>query len=809
MDTFDHNINNNLDGTGNVSTYVAMASVDQGGDKASSSSYISAYETVVSLKDYLSRPKLLYEGSIDDYVAAPITYQYVYDFLSLPDIFEKLKYFHLVRGNFSVKLVVTAAPYATGVISMSSHFGDVDNYGIDIPYVGLLLNNLRQKTSVDLDLGKDVTTVMNVPLHIREPYINNSNPLVTEYKDQRLSLYTLIPLSNTQQGTTVRLYYKIYISLNEAEICVPTPVVGSYTSELQETKKGAISYPASLVSLAGKAISDVPVIGKFGMATSMAANAVGDIAKLFGFSRPRDLGSMNYPHHLSTAVGEGEIPAKALTLDPMQEVTIDTSLFGESGDNLSYNNTIKRYGLIDWFPWTQSAAIGTRLFTMSVSPTMMYGYNDGTHKYRSPTPLAYASFLFEGWRGSLVYRIVIPANKFVRGKLRLYWSTDLDAAPLSLVTNNSLSVLLDLSSGVDTELTIPYMQDGLVRQLRHWMEPNAPYTTGDVNGYLHALVEEPIIANNPLWQAYVLVFIKAGSDFELLIPTQRHLSNVKYDIPTLPITYITNTFTTFTPPTQGETDIVGYRNWANYTSDRSVNPEMQTQVKLFPGSDSDDKALKIYIGEKVGSLRTVLKRFELSHVYRPGSTTVGNFYTSFFLPYLPIPSSQINDLWTLNATTHIAHLSRMFVGARGTVRWLVDPQYLTGQVAATPNYHTSMVSRGYGNMTDIKYVRADTAGTQANVNWITTYLVDGITKYKNLYEPILAEIPFQNFRWYYPTVKSLATTFYGAYWTMLITSGTGPAANVECSVAAGEDFQFVIYNGPPIIIQYNLAYITI
>jgi hypothetical protein len=80
----------------------------------------------------------------------------------------------------------------------------------------------------------------------------------------------------------------------------------------------------------------------------------------------------------------------------------------------------------------------------------------------------------------------------------------------------------------------------------------------------------------------------------------------------------------------------------------------------------------------------------------------------------------------------------------------------------------------------------------------------GLTSYKPTGEPILVDIPYQNYRWFYPTAKQdfLTTTLqYGAVLFTGLSTSTA-SGNYQLFYSTGEDFQFVLYNGPPIITKY-------
>jgi hypothetical protein len=803
MDTFDNNINTNLDGTKNVSTYVAQAHVEKS-IESTHESFISASETITSLKDYLSRPKLLYDFSFDD-ALPPVSYQYMYDFLRSPDILEKTKYFHLIKGNFSVKVVLTTAPYATGMVTMSRSFNLPSEYSAWPADNDLRRFNLRQKESIDMDLGRNPTMLMKIPFHINTPYVKNDDPHISELQKQLIWLYNLTPLSNSQSGSTVKVYVKIYVSLDDAEVSVPTPVVATYTSEIQATRNGPISFPASLFSMASKAMA--PVFGRYAMATSIASEAVGDIAKLFGFSRPRDLGSMNYPHAPSMAVGEGEIQAKALTLDALQETTISSSMFGEVGDNLSFQNTMYREGIVDTYDWLQTDIAGTQVFSISIAPCICSVFNV-TRDYYVPTPLAYIATLFRGWRGSLKFRIVIPGNSFIRGKLRIYWSSDASVVSLQTVTNNALSVLLDLSTGTEAEITVPYLQHSMFRQMTNFIDPTTtPFSDHNRNGVLVAIVEEPIIANNAIWSATVVLFISAGPDFEVCVPTNVRLPLYSYYTP--PAVADVEDFTRGAFAVLGDTAAENQETaWFFHTSLKEpVNPEMKVSLTLMP-TVSDDRPLAIHIGEKILSLRTVLKRFSMySYVVAPNGSTSGPTIMSFFFPYRPNQHSlNALDQWYNVANTPLAHVMLMFAGIRGSVRYHIQPIMGTN---TQPFDQPVFISRGYGYPSDMRGILMP-AGV--NIGQLPTYFSDGFTWLKSIFEGITFDIPFQAFHWYEETTfKANAAgdgiDEYGAYVSIPTSVGIQPP-NMAASVAIGEDFQCVVYNGPPIVTLYEYPYVN-
>lgn len=804
-DPFTTNEESSNNVTSNIATFIADAGVSSSGGSLTHSSYIASPSmTILSISDYLSRPKLMYSGVITDYISSPAVYDFAYDFLSKPDIRDKLKYIHLLRGTFQVKLIVTSGPYNTGRIGMSSMYGTIGEYGAVVLDTPLLVANLQHKTNTVLDLGSTNSCVLSIPLHQKYPYVQNSDPDIDELKKMKLYLYTVNTIRNSNANSTSTVYWKIYINMVDAETVIPVPFNGDYetTAEVQSASTGVISAPASVVSSIAHSLKDVPVIGPFALATSIGASAISSIARLFGFSRPRDFSKPAYPYSIALGVGIGELHVKPLTLDPKQEVTIDSSMLGESGDSLSYQNTICRKGLVQIFSWDQTDTIGTLLFQLPISPLFSVSDVEGGVEYFAPSPLAYSSQLFTAWRGSIDVHISIPANKFVRGKVRIYWDPKASSSShaLDIVSNNALSVLIDLTQTIDMTITVPWLSNNMYKPLGSFF---SNLTTGASidnrsNGYLNFVVEEPLVTNNSAWNADFIIYFSAGSDFELAYPSIQGIENVTFGLidPSKPPFYqIPAASTTLTVGSDQQPLL---NSWMEYTSaaeSNNVNPSMSTSINLSPG-DTNDKAAIIHMGESIPSLRLLLKRFYPLMNY-PSQTVTTSSFNGPFLPYYPPvplgPNNGTNTLIPPYLNNPITYLSKMFGGMRGSTRYYVNTPY--GATAREVS-----VGRFYG-LFGRYYQVPDTVNTLRILN---EHVPGGLASFKPSGEPILVDIPYQNYHWFYPTTNTeylTSVSQYGA-WLFGGPSSGSSSGNFQLHYSTGEDFQFVIYNGPPIITKF-------
>lgn len=798
-DSFATNDQSN-DVTANVASFIADAGVNSFGGSLVHSSYVtSSVNSVLSISDYLSRPKLMYSGTITDYITTPGIYDFAYDYLNSSDVKEKLKYIHLLRGTFQLKLVVTSGPYNTGRLAMSSMYGTQGEYGalpLDTP---LLVANLQSKTNVMLDLGSTNTATLSIPLHQRFPHVQNSKPDVDELKKMKLYFYTVNTIRNSNALASSIVYWKIYVSFVQADTVIPVPIVGDYepTSEVAQTANGVISAPASVVSSIAHGLKDVPIIGPFALATSIGASAISSIARLFGFSRPRDQSKPMFPHSVNLSSGIGEVRSKNLTIDPKQETTIDNSFLGESGDSLSYQNTICRKGIVNIFSWTQLQTPGTIIKEIPISPMYCPSIVSSTIRYFSPTPLAYCSQLFTGWRGSIDVHISVPANKFVRGKVRVYWNPYIDApAPsLSLLSNNSLSALIDLTQTIDMTITVPWMSNNMYKEVGEFFDSNPSDDNLNKwsNGFLVFVVEEPLVSNNSSWEADFIVYYSAGNDFELVYPSNQGISYVNFGLidPTKTYVFPIVQNTPITRQTGVLTPLLN--DWQEHTSEsNNVNPAMTTSINLNPG-DSNDKAAIIHIGESIPSLRLLCKRFYPLYNFTNSNVTAQVIHGIFcqYFPQVPIGQVLSGSLVFPANNNPITYLSKMFAGVRGSTRYFVSS-------AATRDV---FVARMYGTPNAL-YQITDSSSSAITLNTIIT---GGIAFYKSQGEPTVFDIPYQNYHWFYPTAHRLfdsAATEYGA--TMFTSPGAGTTTLPQTQYfSTGEDFQFVIYNGPPIVCKYN------
>jgi hypothetical protein len=117
---------------------------------------------------------------------------------------------------------------------------------------------------------------------------------------------------------------------------------------------GPVSTVASAVATVGDALSVVPVIGGIASTASTIARGVGKVASLFGFSRPPVMVDTQYVKHLTFSGGantSGKVTVQKLTVDPNQELSMDTLMTGTTEDCMSIQKIAAVETFYTTIPW--------------------------------------------------------------------------------------------------------------------------------------------------------------------------------------------------------------------------------------------------------------------------------------------------------------------------------------------------------------------------------------------------------------------------------------------------------------------------
>ncbi len=750
-----------------------------------------------SLSQYFSRPVLL--GSYTDInssgivVLAPLT-----TYFANPEVNRHAKYFQYISGTMVIRVSISVSSQAIGRVLVSNRYGVLTPTPVNDRVMYAHMHTLDH---FFLDAANP-TGEFRLPYFGKFPNYNiaDGGVDVSEY----VHFGCIMPFVNATDGAGATVSARVLAYMEDAKLSIPV-VKGSsgyYTSKKSEVTKmsetGLFSGPATIVANAAKSLVSLPGIGPYAKATQMAASSASKLASMMGLSRPNNISAQPYPHIEDYSSYAGPIRCKTLTLDPLQEVPIPASEVGDVKDNLDLFTIVSKPGLCLWTTNTLQGAIGTLVFTLPVTFSMAIGDTDPWGSIADPRaqtvmpPISFVSQLFTAVRGTLRYVVTIPANNLVRGKLRFFYNhqqlsqAQITAAYTDAIQNAS-SVVLDLSNNTELTIDVPYVF-------------NSPFCTSTVPwepysnlGYLYCCVEEAIDQPAASITYSIFVSVQGTEDFRGYIPNTVLIQGWRqqawdstfatnptvYDsIPTVTTASYAPTFTN--PP--------GTTWFGTYTSAVDYAKKEQLQHRLFEAIP-DSTAKEFHMGEDFLSLRPVLKRF-YPYLFLPDPRTT-SVMDRLFLPYYPLPpylnagASSSDSLPVFN--TPISFLGYAFYGVRGSTRYM----YLaTKQTNTRPILYASR-NTGY----PISY---DTCTDTRQFAYLLSKTTTGeAAADQSNGESAIFQVPFQSNGRFYAIPRGSSVFTSTTYGVNLAFFNNSLSQNDRVFVAAGEDFNFVRWNGIP------------
>lgn len=759
----------------------------------------------ILLANYLSRDFIIYHDLVGAYPSF-IQIDLINAFFTLPDIEEKLKYFKLIRGNFRIRAVLTVNPYVTGRVALAPHFGNI------LPATDLELTFRMQNGEFHvLDASRINQVLFDIPMLMKQPYLDVSIPIPT-FSIPRLCFAPITLFQSTQDGEYHQPMLKIYASFVNADIAVSIPrgTNGIYTSEQTETlMDGQISYPASIIARFAASFKDAPIIGKFAYATSLAAGAVSKIAILFGLSRPRNMSTITYPHAEDYNAYVSEIRSKVLALDPQQEIPLDNEHLNVISDPLIFNNNIRRYGIVGTVAWPADLGAYGIVGTFPVSP--MVSLYDTTNQRYTPTNMAYFSQLYNLWRGSIIFKLVVVANHYVRGKLRIWYQPANVSVSTSgtwirdSVPQNAYSVVMDISAQTEVELEVPFMSSKpwlSTSQIISYQNVDANFLGTCCNGVIYITVEDALIAPSEVYDCPLLMYCKAGKSFEFAQPTTELINNISVNPPSVINPATVSTFADTIQISPPASALIGAYNtnqstWGIFTAATVEHID----VTFAPNFENTNASI-LTIGESFDSLRPLLKRFyPLVNIPVKNATRVCRQVFPVFPGVYGNSQGLLTDYTGFELNTPLRYISQCFYGWKGTIRHRYYANHTT----------TANKMDVYVNKTiEVPYKTYQPLTGDANLAIRNDYMAwkkysgRGEVMYHALHgESIIVDIPnqyaslFQEVPEVVNTEISESVQLCTAVTYYLSTLAFSP--NVECYLSIGEDFNLVGMNPPPIV----------
>lgn len=456
-------------------------------------------------------------------------------FFNNSKVVNRVAHFKNLRATLHVKFQLNGSPFYYGRLMASyAPLPKQDDVTIARASVNQDLIAASQRPKVFLDPNQSQGGQIECPFI----FPRNTLSIPDSEWDQmgNITLFTLNPLQHANDvfdpiTVTVYAWCSDY-DLSTPTSRLPTTIVpqAGWSDEY-----GMVSGPAHTVANISGKLANVPFIGKFARATEIAASGVGQIASLFGFSRPRELEMVR--SHVTGAIETAatNVPDNSVTLalDAKKEVTIDPTTTGASNiDEMAIVPLAMKESYVTTFGWNTSDFADTHLFSIRVRPTQ--GDVNGNEVHM--TPSAWVSTLFEYWTGSMDFRFQVVCSAYHRGRLRIVWDPDYYEGN---DYNVNYSKIIDIAHTKDDKLRIGWGQtvSYLPVSEEEVTDLFPSFSIGDVftdvdpfaNGTLSVYVVNQLTSPAPSGnEVYVNVFANATEDFEVAGPKGLFIDSLEF-----------------------------------------------------------------------------------------------------------------------------------------------------------------------------------------------------------------------------------------------------------------------------------------
>lgn len=265
-------------------------------------------------------------------------------------VINRLTNYKLLKAKLHVKLVINGNGFQYGrAIASYLPYPITDNLSTSRALIPQDLVQESQRPHVYLDPTTSSGGEMILPMFWYANYLN-----ITDNDWGELGRLTVRSINDLKHanGASDQVTISVFAWAEDVSFSVLTSnepgTLSPQMGEIDEANRsGVISKPASAVAKCAGALKSVPSIAPFALATEMAATTIGDVAKLFGYSRPpvtkapepfvpRPFGQL--------AVTNVPDNCTKLTVDEKQELSIDPRIAGLKGgpDPLNIRDIAKR-----------------------------------------------------------------------------------------------------------------------------------------------------------------------------------------------------------------------------------------------------------------------------------------------------------------------------------------------------------------------------------------------------------------------------------------------------------------------------------
>lgn len=644
----------------------------------------------------------------------------------------KLDYFTYFRANVKVKIVFNATPFQSGKYWLYfSPYDTICNRGAR--------NYAANQTGYP---GTELDIASGAPIELKVPYcapLSHYNLVDGHSNMGHLFMVPLVPIAEGAMPST-GAPFSVFAWFEDIQLALPTsvtvqpPLLAQVYSEAGEKVDHPISGTLSRIGgIAGFVGDSVPKLAAFCRPVEWVARVLSFGAASFGWNKPTHLEApcalanvpgKNYTH------ADGVDASVCLSAMPDCGLTVPTGLFSTDVDEMDIRYVCKKSCVFSQsdIVWTPAAPAGLNLFTFYVAPGLtQFTTGAAPHTELGPTTCGFVSSMFRYWRGAMKYRIAAAKTAFHSGRLRITFHPSVyDPSTAGLVYENAYNWILDLSVSSEIEFEVPYVSNVPWKQtlideaghLENWGKEK--FSTGMIT----ITVLTPLkVANGAATSNVGINLWSSGTD------------DTAFAIPNFQANYVTSMG--FTPPTLEEpleAQILNETNKGIEHNEQTIN----TADKMFDMPSMDfTSAEQLCIGEKITSLRQLIKRFGISARMNPYPYLDAAGPPNYtYVGALPLPLAEASGI-----TVDPAYFGHLTAGhdVNSIVATLPSSRDTAGIVATTsqhvgnytsrtlPLQYISYLYRFYCGSKRYKYFSGQNAYANPNVQSIGPLWVDSAT----------------------------------------------------------------------------------
>lgn len=380
-------------------------------------------------------------------------------FFENPRVINRIANYNLLRAKLKMKLVINGSGFHYGRALASYHpLQTLDDLTEDVFTQDMDAVQASQMPHVYLNPTTSQGGEILAPFFYHKNWLNIP---ASEWQDMgKLTIRGLGSLEHAN-GASDRCTISVFVWAEDVELAVLTSsepsglVAQSGTEQDEANVKGIVSGPATAVAgLAGK-LTNVPRIAPFAKATEIGANAISDIAKIFGMSAPPVTKAPDpYVPKPMTTMASTTVPVHTnkLSLDDKQELSIDPRIAGIGGaDSLNIKEIAKRESYIGKFVWVEGTAPETAIGSIRVDPCVFRtSIRSAKVAYHFPATAA-AAMPFKYWTGTMRYRFMIGCSSFHKGRLKVVYEPNTLS---SNEYNTNYTQIIDLADRTDFTIEV-------------------------------------------------------------------------------------------------------------------------------------------------------------------------------------------------------------------------------------------------------------------------------------------------------------------------------------------------------------------